>query len=216
MLIKNQDEVFARVAVIFAEFVNLPDGVGKNRFVQPVRSMGVWWLVLVPSHIEDKAVKFFDCVEQAVREMPELSVRIDIPDCVKTRSLLFPRCRVLLGALDLPCKKVTLTLEEPGCKTPYVLGGQDKTRQAEHWALLIFWVFPADVRADVAEFIQVDKIGHRREPRKKTRRPALKHGPRKEGKFMALYVHGLRLNYQFGQLPRRCQDLDPRDSHLLD
>ena len=33
---------------------------------------------------------------------------------------------------------------------------------------------------------------------------------------MALYVHGLRLNYHLGQLTRRCQYLDPRDGHLLD
>ena len=39
MLIKNQDKIFARVAVIFAELVNPLDGFSKDHLVQPIRLM---------------------------------------------------------------------------------------------------------------------------------------------------------------------------------
>ena len=66
MLIENQDEVLGRVAVTFAALINPLDGLAKNRFVESVRIMGIWQLVLAHPDMEDEAAKVVDSPEQVV------------------------------------------------------------------------------------------------------------------------------------------------------
>ena len=159
MFIKNQDEILGRLAVAFAELVNPLDGFPKDRLVESVRVMGTWRLGLPDPDIEDEAVERRDPVEQAVRELPEFRVSGDIRNRVEAGPFLFPLGRVLLGPIDLECEKLALTLEEPHPETAHLSRGQDEARQSENRAVVVSGVFPADVRSDVAEFVEVGEVG---------------------------------------------------------
>lgn len=101
MVIKNQKEILGWLAIIFAELVNLLHCFVKDRLLEFVGVMGIWQLGLPNSNIEDKAAEISDVVEQAICEMPEFLVPVDILDCIKAGPLLFPLGRMFPGPLDL-------------------------------------------------------------------------------------------------------------------
>ena len=102
--------------------------------------------------------------------------------------------------VDLPLEKLAFTLEKPGAKLTHALGGQDETRQAEHWTFMVFGVFLADIGTNVAKFVEVRKVGHRTGLFQKTRKHVLqRHGPRKEGKHN---LSNLRLTITITDFPR--------------
>ena len=65
------------------------------------------------------------------------------------------------GLLDLEVEQVALSLEEPGRKSPCLIQGKDESGEAEHGAVVVPLVIPADVGADMAEFVKIGDIRHR-------------------------------------------------------
>ena len=157
--------------------------------------MGTWWLGLIRPDIEDKAAELTDLVEQPVRQLSDLWILTYIPDCVKTGTLLFPLGWGFAGPLDLPLEKLAFTLEKPGAKLAHALGRQDETRQAENRTVVVFEVFPADIGAMVAKFVQVREVGHRTGVLQTTRKPALMARASERGKAAQALLKQLASHY---------------------
>ena len=70
----------------------------------------------------------------------------------------------------------------PRCKPPDLVERQHEAGEAEHRAVVMPWMRPVDVGADMPEFVEICDVCHQASPVPDARKPAPECGPRNEGK----------------------------------
>ena len=165
---------------MLAELIDPLDCFEKDIVVEAIRAGRVRRSSLPDPDVEHKATDALDLVEHAVRECSQLAIPFHVGHRVEARPLLLPLSRMLARSFELEGEEMAFALEEPRPEATHLVYREDQSGKAEHRAIVVSRVLPAEVRTNVPEFVEVGEIRHSQAP--DARKPAPERGPRKEGK----------------------------------
>ncbi len=158
VFVKSHKKIIWEIAIFSTVPIDPLDCLNENLFVELVWLMIFRIGALLDSNIENETAEFSDLVEQAVCEASQFRIPGDVGYRIKASALFLPPGRNFTRPLNLEIEQFAFSLVKPRSEPTYFIGWKNEASKAEHGAVIVSRMAPADVRPDVSKFVKIGYV----------------------------------------------------------